>query len=113
MAAPLHWRATRLFQSARIGRAESRRVVSSRAPRRSRTLITSPVRRAVLVASRISGVQRLFRRRSQGPTVLFYHGVEERISDPIVQGMHFPIGLFEKQIRFLRREREVISLDGL
>jgi len=45
--------------------------------------------------------------------VLFYHGVEERISDPIVQGMHFPIGLFEKQIRFLRREREVISLDGL
>src|SRR5215467_5224946 len=108
MGAPLHWTATRLFQSTRIGRTKSRRVVSSRAPRRSRTLTTSAARRAALVASRISGVQRLFRRRSQGPTVLFYHGVEERISDPIVQGMHFPMDLFEKQIRFLRRESEVI-----
>ncbi len=72
-----------------------------------------PIRRAALMTSRISGVQRLFRRRSQGPTVLFYHGVEERISDPIVQGMQFPLGLFEKQMRFLRREREVISIDEL
>ena len=71
------------------------------------------VRRLGLSASRICGAQRLFRRSSRGPTVLFYHGVEEEIVDPAVQGLHFPLSLFEKQINFVRREREVVSIDDL
>lgn len=71
------------------------------------------MRRLGLAASRICGAQRLFRRSSQGPTVLFYHGVEEAIIDPEVQGLHLPLDLFERQISFLRREREVVSIDDL
>jgi len=75
--------------------------------------MTGAVRRIGLSASRICGAQRLFRRSSQGPTVLFFHGVEENIIDPAVQGLHFLLGTFERQIRFLRREREVIPIDAL
>jgi peptidoglycan/xylan/chitin deacetylase (PgdA/CDA1 family) len=73
-----------------------------------------PLARSIsLNLSRRCGVQRIFRRRSRGPVVLFYHGVVETIVDPEVQGLHLPFRIFEKQIRFLRREREVISLDDL
>jgi peptidoglycan/xylan/chitin deacetylase (PgdA/CDA1 family) len=71
------------------------------------------MRRLGLSASRICGAQRLFRRSSRGPTVLFYHGVEEDIADPEVQGLHFPVSLFERQISFVRREREVVSIGDL
>lgn len=76
-------------------------------------MMPAAVRRLGLSASRICGAQRLFRRNSQGPTVLFYHGVEEDIVDPAVQGLHLPLRLFERQLRFLRREREVVSMDDL
>ncbi len=71
------------------------------------------MRRLGLTVSRISGVQKLFRLRSRGPAVLFYHGVEEDIIDPEVQGLHMSLRVFEKQIAFLRKEREVISIDDL
>jgi peptidoglycan/xylan/chitin deacetylase (PgdA/CDA1 family) len=45
--------------------------------------------------------------------VLFYHGVEEIIVDTEVQRVHIALPLFERQIAFLRRHREVISLDDL
>ena len=70
------------------------------------------MRKFSLFASRVSGAQRVFRRSSQGPTVLFYHGVEEQ-PDPEVQRLHFPLELFERQINFVRREREVVSIDDL
>jgi peptidoglycan/xylan/chitin deacetylase (PgdA/CDA1 family) len=76
-------------------------------------LIPATIRRLALPVSRISGVQRLFRLRSRGPTVLFYHGVEEKIVDPEIQWVHTLLGVFERQIAFLRRQREVISLDDL
>jgi len=71
------------------------------------------MRRLCLTASRISGVQRLFRLRSKGPTVLFYHGVEESTVDPVVQRVQGSLKVFEKHIAFLRRQREVISVDDL
>jgi hypothetical protein len=58
-------------------------------------------------------MQSLFHLRSRGPAVLFYHGVEERLTDPDVQRLHMPLPEFEKQIEFLRRNREVISMDYL
>lgn len=75
--------------------------------------MTATMRRLLLPASRISGVQKVFRLRSKGPTVLFYHGVEENIVDPEVQGVHMLLRVFEKQITFLRRQREVISIDDM
>ena len=70
-------------------------------------------RRLSLTVSRYCGAQRLFRLWSRGPTVIFYHGVEEMILDPEVQGLHLPLRIFEKQIAFLRRHREVVSMDDL
>jgi peptidoglycan/xylan/chitin deacetylase (PgdA/CDA1 family) len=71
------------------------------------------IRRLSLAVSRYCGAQRLFRLWSKGPTVLFYHGVEKKILDPAVQGLHIPLRLFERQIAFLRRHREIISMDYL
>ena len=74
---------------------------------------SAAIRRLGLTVSRISGAQKLFRLRSRGPTVLFYHGVEEHIIDPEVQNLHMSLRVFERQIAFLRNEREVISIDDL
>jgi peptidoglycan/xylan/chitin deacetylase (PgdA/CDA1 family) len=66
-----------------------------------------------LVVSRYCGVQKLLRLTSRGPIVLFYHGVDEKIVDPDVQRLHMPLRDFERQIRFLRRHREIVSMDYL
>lgn len=71
------------------------------------------LRRTVLRASRMSCVQNALRRTSEGPTVIFYHGVEEQIANPNVQTLHVPLREFEKQMRFLQRQREVISVEHL
>lgn len=70
-------------------------------------------RRLFLFVSRCSGAQRFFRLWGRGPVVLFYHGVEERIFDPEIQGLHLPLRTFERQIAFVRRNREVVSMDDL
>jgi len=72
-----------------------------------------PFRRLLLSATRRSGAQRFFRLWSRGPTVLFYHGVEEQFVDRQVQTLHLPLQIFEKQIDFLRCNREVLSMDDL
>jgi peptidoglycan/xylan/chitin deacetylase (PgdA/CDA1 family) len=76
-------------------------------------VMSATMRRLLLRASRISGVQRLFQMTSRGPAVLFYHGVEEQIVDHVVQRVQMPLTVFEKQISFLRRHYEVISIDDL
>jgi peptidoglycan/xylan/chitin deacetylase (PgdA/CDA1 family) len=45
--------------------------------------------------------------------VLFYHGVEEHFVDTQIQNLHLPLPIFEKQIAFLRNNREVVSMDDL
>ena len=45
--------------------------------------------------------------------MLFYHGVEEHFVDGQVQTLHLPLSIFEKQIAFLRHNREVLSMDDL
>lgn len=45
--------------------------------------------------------------------MLFYHGVEERFVDGQVQTLHLPLSTFERQIAFLRKNREVVSMDDL
>ena len=76
-------------------------------------MISAATRRLTLATARYCGIQSLFRIQSTGPTVLFYHGVEQKILDPAVQVLHLPLQVFEKQIAFLRRHREVVSIDCL
>lgn len=76
-------------------------------------MTSAAIRRLSLTVSRYCGAQRLLRLWSRGPTVLFYHGVEENILDPEVQGLHLSLQAFERQIAFLRRHREVVSMDYL
>jgi peptidoglycan/xylan/chitin deacetylase (PgdA/CDA1 family) len=71
------------------------------------------IRRLALTVSRYSGAQRLFRLWSRGPTVLFYHGIEENIVDREVQALHLSLRAFERQIAFVRRNREIVSMDDL
>jgi peptidoglycan/xylan/chitin deacetylase (PgdA/CDA1 family) len=71
------------------------------------------IRRLALTVSRYSGAQRLFRLWSRGPTVLFYHGIEENILDRDVQALHLSLQAFERQIAFVRRNREIVSMDDL
>lgn len=71
------------------------------------------LRRACLTISRVSRLQRIFRRDAAGPTVLFYHGVEQSVKDPRIQGLQIPLAMFERHMAFLRREFEIISMDDL
>jgi peptidoglycan/xylan/chitin deacetylase (PgdA/CDA1 family) len=45
--------------------------------------------------------------------VLFYHGVEKNILDRTMQAQQLELQMFEKQMNFLRSNREVISMDDL
>jgi len=76
-------------------------------------VIKVTARRIGLVFSRCCGAQKLLRLASRGPIVLFYHGVVEKIIDPEVQQLHMSVRDFERQIQFLRRHREIISMDHL
>ena len=69
------------------------------------------IRRLALSVSRHCGVQKIFRWWSRGPRVLFYHGVEEKILDPALQSLHLPVAAFERQIAFLRSNREIVPID--
>lgn len=74
---------------------------------------STPLRRVILSAARQSCAQQVFRLWCRGPAVLFYHGVEEKIVDREIQTLHLPLRIFEKHIAFLRRNREVLSMDDL
>ncbi|MGD8561504.1 MAG: polysaccharide deacetylase family protein, partial [Desulfarculaceae bacterium] len=60
-----------------------------------------------------SGLHRVCSPCNQGPAALFYHGVEEEIADPRVQLVQMPLARFEKEIRYLKRRFEIISLGDL
>jgi peptidoglycan/xylan/chitin deacetylase (PgdA/CDA1 family) len=61
----------------------------------------------------MTGTFDLARRLKRGVSVLFYHGVEPEIIDPIVQETHISFRNFEKQIDYLRKNYEIISLNDL
>ena len=53
------------------------------------------------------------RKKSAGPKVLCYHGVEQKIKNKKIQKLHMPLELFEKQIQYLKKEFQIISIDYL
>ncbi len=71
------------------------------------------MRRLILKAIEFSGLYPVLRRRRHGALVLAYHGVEETILDPRIQTVHISLVRFERQMNFLKRHFEVISVDDL
>jgi len=59
------------------------------------------------------GVPGVLRLAKRGATILCYHGVERSIRDPRVQRLQTPLGLFEKQVGYLKRNFDLVSLDEL
>jgi len=62
-------------------------------------------------AAQAPGIYSIIRKLKAGPTVLFYHGVEEQIIDSRVQAIHLPLQYFENQVAYLRKHFDIISLD--
>ena len=75
--------------------------------------MTTSVKSVIYKAAQIFGLYSILKKFRAGPIVLFYHGVEERIVDSRVQMLHVQLDLFEKQIVYLRKNFEIISLDDL
>jgi len=74
---------------------------------------TARLKKCLFRAADWLGPSRLVGKLKKGPVLLVYHGVEERLIDPQVQTLHIPIKTFERQMDFLRKHRQVISLDDL
>jgi peptidoglycan/xylan/chitin deacetylase (PgdA/CDA1 family) len=55
-------------------------------------------------------VPRVFKK---GPIVLGYHGIEDKILNPIIQEVQLPTSIFEKQIKYLKTHFDIISMDYL
>lgn len=57
-------------------------------------------------------IPEIFDRSFQKPKVLFYHGVEQNVlTNKRVQGNQIPMIAFEKQIAYLKKYNEIISID--
>lgn len=56
---------------------------------------------------------RFIRRFKQGPTIISYHGVETKMHDARIQGLHVSESVFEQQLRYLHDNYQVISVDEL
>ena len=66
--------------------------------------------RKAAALSRAYTITRMFKK---GAAILFYHGVENKIINPVVQETHLQMDLFEQQMLFLKKNHEVISIDYL
>lgn len=71
------------------------------------------IKRLIFWGAQAAGTYNLTRKWKTGATAFFYHGIEEKIIDPRVQEVHLSFELFEKQIEYLRKNYEIISLDYL
>lgn len=49
----------------------------------------------------------------QGPAVLLYHGVAERVTAPWIQQLHMPVRVFERQMAYVQRHFQVVSIERL
>lgn len=68
------------------------------------------MKRLIIYIYSILGLFRFYRKRQKSPLVLFWHGVAYEASRE-VEGESFPVKLFKKQISYLKRHYEIISID--
>ena len=68
------------------------------------------MRRLLILLWSTIGLFSYYRKRLKSPIVLFWHGVANHPSKE-VEGESFSVGLFKKQIRYLKKHYEIISID--
>ena len=68
------------------------------------------MRRLLILIWSAIGLFSYYRKRLKSPIVLFWHGVTDNPSKE-VEGESFPVELFKKQMRYLKRHYEIISID--
>lgn len=72
--------------------------------------IKSIIKKIILFGLDYLGLNWILCRFSNTPVVFFWHGVSNT-PNPIVEGESFPADLFIKQIRFIERNYDIISID--
>lgn len=68
------------------------------------------MRRFIILLYSLTGVFAYYRRRQKSPMVLFWHDVAKNASSTI-EGESFPTKLFCKQITYLKKHYEIISME--
>lgn len=71
------------------------------------------LKRSLFKAARKTGVVNLGRLFGRGAVVVCYHGVEPTRIDSFVQDLHLPLMEFERQIKYLKTNFDIISIDEL
>lgn len=71
------------------------------------------IKKIVEKTAALQGVYSIAKKFKKGATLLFYHGAEYKISDPIVQETQTTMYELEQHIQYLKKHCEIISLDYL
>ena len=84
--------------------------------KRGEIQLTDPglIKKCIFKCAQFPGIYAVAKKQRRGATALFYHGVEDKIVDPKIQAkMHIPLSQFEKQIKYVQKHFEIISLGFL
>lgn len=73
----------------------------------------SNIKTGIYKGTERSGIYSLSKKQKKGATALFYHGAEKNIINPTIQELHVPFSILEKQVSYLKKNYEIISLDDL
>lgn len=76
-------------------------------------MVNNYIKRCIMKSAALSGVYNITKKLKKGATLFFYHGVVKKIINPVVQETHIQMDQFEKQMLYLKKNCEVISLDYL
>lgn len=76
-------------------------------------MIKRNIKNGIIKGSSLPGVDNIIRKLKKGATVLFYHGVVDRIINSTVQETHISLAAFERHMNYVKKNYEVITIDYL
>jgi peptidoglycan/xylan/chitin deacetylase (PgdA/CDA1 family) len=71
------------------------------------------IKKCIQKSASLSGAYNITKKLKRGATILFYHGAVKKIINPVVQETQLPMDQFEKQMLYLKKNVDVISLENL
>ncbi|MHA1381798.1 MAG: polysaccharide deacetylase family protein [Candidatus Helarchaeota archaeon] len=75
--------------------------------------MNNSIKKHLVKYASFTGAYNIIKRFKKGAVALNYHGIEYNIIDPRVQKLHMLFSQFERQIEYLRKNFEIITLDYL
>ncbi len=78
-----------------------------------KSIFKKNIKRCIQKSAGLTGAYTITKKLKKGAALLFYHGVVDKIINPVVQETHMPVDQFEKQMLYLKKNFEVVSLDYL